>query len=183
MPHVIPPAASARRIVIVGAGPGGLEAARVAGERGHDVILLEAMPWAGGQLNLAARNPRRKDLQGIVEWRVNELKRLGVDVRYDTFADADLVASLHPVVVIEVDGLEWMAVAGKEVFYTQRPGTVSGAEQHRITVTSADQFCAPQDERAHNDIANLGVRLQESQQLLSFNGDRFAVLDDPDPHE
>ena len=74
MPHVIPPAEPARRIVIVGAGPGGLEAARVAGERGHDVILLEAMPWAGGQLNLAVRNPRRKDLQGIVDWRVNELQ-------------------------------------------------------------------------------------------------------------
>ena len=84
MPHVIPPAEVARRIVVVGAGPGGLEAARVAGERGHDVVLLEAMPWAGGQLNLAVRNPRRKDLQGIVDWRVTELKRLGVDVRYDT---------------------------------------------------------------------------------------------------
>ena len=82
--------------MIVGAGPGGLEAARVAGERGHDVILLEAMPWAGGQLNLAVRNPRRRDLQGIVDWRVNELKRLGVDVRYDTFADADLVSVAAP---------------------------------------------------------------------------------------
>ena len=104
MPHDIPPAESARRVVIVGAGPGGLEAARVAGERGHDVILLEAMPWAGGQLNLAVRNPRRKDLQGIVDWRLNELKRLGVDVRYDTFADGDLVASLHPDVVIVATG-------------------------------------------------------------------------------
>jgi N-methyl-L-proline demethylase len=104
MPHVIPPAEAARRIVIVGAGPGGLEAARVAGERGHDVVLLEAMPWAGGQLNLAVRNPRRKDLQGIVDWRVNELKRLGVDVRYDTFADAEVVASLHADVVIVATG-------------------------------------------------------------------------------
>jgi N-methyl-L-proline demethylase len=104
MPHVIPPAEAARRMVIVGAGPGGLEAARVAGERGHDVVLLEAMPWAGGQLNLAVRNPRRKDLQGIVDWRVNELKRLGVDVRYDTFADGEVVASLHPDVVIVATG-------------------------------------------------------------------------------
>ena len=84
MPHEIPRAADRRRVVVVGAGPGGLEAARVAGERGHDVIVLEAMPWAGGQIRLAARNPRRKDLLGIVEWRVAELDRLGVDVRYDT---------------------------------------------------------------------------------------------------
>jgi 2,4-dienoyl-CoA reductase-like NADH-dependent reductase (Old Yellow Enzyme family)/thioredoxin reductase len=104
MPHVIALAPTARRIVIVGAGPGGLEAARVAGERGHDVIVLEAMPWAGGQLNLAARNPRRKDLLGIIDWRVNECKRLGVDIRYDTFADAELVASLDPDVVIVATG-------------------------------------------------------------------------------
>ena len=104
MPHVVPPAASKRRIVIVGAGPGGLEAARVAGERGHDVIVLEAMPWAGGQLNLAARNPRRKDLHGIVDWRIDECKRLGVEIRYDTFADESLVASLDPDVVIVATG-------------------------------------------------------------------------------
>jgi 2,4-dienoyl-CoA reductase-like NADH-dependent reductase (Old Yellow Enzyme family) len=104
MPHVIERAPAPRRIVVVGAGPAGLEAARVAGERGHDVIVLEAMPWAGGQLNLAVRNPRRRDLQGIVDWRVAECARLGVDVRYDTYADGDLVTSLDPDVVIVATG-------------------------------------------------------------------------------
>jgi len=56
MPHDIPAATAARRVVIVGAGPAGLEAGRVAGERGHHVTVLEAMPWPGGQINLAARN-------------------------------------------------------------------------------------------------------------------------------
>jgi 2,4-dienoyl-CoA reductase-like NADH-dependent reductase (Old Yellow Enzyme family) len=87
MPHDIPRASEPRRIVVVGAGPAGLEAARVAGERGHCVTVLEAMPWAGGQIRLAARNPRRRDLMGIVEWRVAELERLSVDVRYDALAD------------------------------------------------------------------------------------------------
>ena len=104
MPHLIEPADRRRRVVVVGAGPGGLEAARVAGERGHEVTLLEAMPWAGGQIRLAVRNPRRVDLIGIIDWRVGELARLGVEVRYDTYADAELVQSLRPDVVIVATG-------------------------------------------------------------------------------
>jgi N-methyl-L-proline demethylase len=90
--------------VVIGAGPGGLEAARVSAERGHRVTVLEVMPWAGGQIRLAVRNPRRKDLIGIVDWRVSELGRLGVDVRYDTYAEADTVTALQPDVVIVATG-------------------------------------------------------------------------------
>jgi N-methyl-L-proline demethylase len=104
MPHVIPRATGRRRVVIVGGGPGGLEAARVCGERGHGVTLLEAMPWTGGQIRLAARNPRRKDLLGIVEWRDSELARLGVAVQLDTYADEHVVGDLEPDVVIVATG-------------------------------------------------------------------------------
>ncbi|CAN5502590.1 NADH:flavin oxidoreductase [soil metagenome] len=104
MPHDIERASAVRRVVVVGAGPAGLEAARVAGERGHAVTLLEVMPWAGGQIRLAARNPRRRDLLGIVEWRESELERLDVDVRYDTYAEAADVTVLEPDVVIVATG-------------------------------------------------------------------------------
>lgn len=104
MPHDIGPAPAPRRTVIIGAGPAGLEAARVAGERGHDVVLLEAMPRPGGQLNLATRNPRRRDLQGIIDWRVAECERLGVDIRCNTFADTAVVQALDPSVVIVATG-------------------------------------------------------------------------------
>ncbi len=104
MPHVIEPAGVQRRIVIVGAGPAGLEAARAAGERGHQITVLEAMPWAGGQIPLATRNPRRRDLIGIVDWRLSELARLGVQIRYDTYAEPDTVLDLGPDVVIIATG-------------------------------------------------------------------------------
>jgi pyruvate/2-oxoglutarate dehydrogenase complex dihydrolipoamide dehydrogenase (E3) component len=62
------------------------------------------MPWAGGQLSLAVRNPRRQDLQGIIDWRVEELKRLGVEVIYNHPAELDDITSLESDVVIVATG-------------------------------------------------------------------------------
>ncbi|MFT3987559.1 FAD-dependent oxidoreductase [Aestuariivirga sp.] len=106
MPHVIGKAKAKKNIVIVGAGPGGLEAARVAGERGHKVTVLEAAPQAGGQLRLATQIARRKELIGIIDWRLSQLERLGVTVNYNTMAEADDVTALEPdLVVIATGGL------------------------------------------------------------------------------
>ncbi len=106
LPHAIPPAPAPRRAVIVGAGPGGLEAARVAAERGHPVVVLEAADRPGGQVNLLTQLPRRRDLGGIVSWRLAELDRLGVDIRCNILAAAEDVLALDPeVVVIATGGL------------------------------------------------------------------------------
>jgi NADPH-dependent 2,4-dienoyl-CoA reductase/sulfur reductase-like enzyme len=106
MPHVIRPADERRRVVIVGAGPAGLEAARVAGERGHAVTVMEAADRAGGQVNLLAANPRRREMVGIVDWRLAELERLGVEIRYNLFAEeGDVTAAAPDVVVIATGGL------------------------------------------------------------------------------
>ena len=93
-----------RRAVIVGAGPAGLEAARVLAERGHDVTLLEAAATPGGQVSLAARAPARRDLQGIIDWRVAECARLGVTVRCNVYAEAADVLALEPDIVVVATG-------------------------------------------------------------------------------
>ncbi len=102
--HVIAPAPAPRRVVVIGAGPAGLEAARVAGERGHRVTLLEAAPKPGGQVNLLVLNPRRRELAGIIDWRLAELDRLGVDLRCNSYAEAGEVLALAPDMVIVATG-------------------------------------------------------------------------------
>lgn len=102
--HQIARAEIARRAVVVGAGPAGLEAARVLAERGHRVTVLEAAGEAGGQINLLVRNPRRREMIGIVDWRLSELERLGVDLRYGVYAEPDEVLSMQPDIVVVATG-------------------------------------------------------------------------------
>ncbi|GED23077.1 N-methylproline demethylase [Halomonas halmophila] len=104
MPHTIPPADQQRRVVIIGAGPAGLEAARVAAERGHEVLVLEASSEAGGQIRLTAQSPRRRDMMGIIDWRLSRCEALGVEIRYNVFAEAEEVLAENPDVVIVATG-------------------------------------------------------------------------------
>jgi 2,4-dienoyl-CoA reductase-like NADH-dependent reductase (Old Yellow Enzyme family) len=100
----LPPAAEPRRVVVVGGGPAGLEAARVAAARGHDVTLLERGEELGGKVLAAATLPGRAEMAGFVDWRITECARLGVDVRLGVDADADAVLGLHPDAVVVATG-------------------------------------------------------------------------------
>ncbi len=107
IPHVISKTTGpVRKAVVVGAGPAGLEAARVLAERGHVVEVLEATGEAGGQILLAARNPRRREMIGIVDWRLSELERLGVPIHYNVFAEVgDILQRKPDLVVIATGGI------------------------------------------------------------------------------
>jgi 2,4-dienoyl-CoA reductase-like NADH-dependent reductase (Old Yellow Enzyme family)/thioredoxin reductase len=103
-PHAVRRADAPRRVVIVGAGPAGLEAARVSAERGHGVIVHEAANDPGGQVRLTAQTPRRAEMMQLVQWRVAECERMGVQFRFNSFADAETVLDDAPDVVIVATG-------------------------------------------------------------------------------
>ncbi len=93
-----------KHIVVVGAGPAGLEAAKVAAERGHQVTLLEAAAQTGGQLQLIARSQRRAELLGITTWRTAMCESLGVDMRFNLYAEVDDVLAFEPDIVVIATG-------------------------------------------------------------------------------
>jgi len=104
MPHEVAPAPVRKKVVIVGAGPAGVEAARVAAERGHDVVVFEAQPDPGGQIRLTAQSPRRREMIGIIDWRMAQCAARDVVFHFNTYAEADDVTALNPDVVIIATG-------------------------------------------------------------------------------
>jgi 2,4-dienoyl-CoA reductase-like NADH-dependent reductase (Old Yellow Enzyme family)/thioredoxin reductase len=114
MPQVIGRADTTKTIVVVGAGPAGLEAARVASARGHRVTLLEAADRPGGQIRLTAQSPRRREMIGIIDWRMAQCEKHGVEFRFNTWADSDTVTTENPdVVIVATGGLPDTAVLAR----------------------------------------------------------------------
>lgn len=89
----------AKSVLVVGAGPAGLEAARGAAERGHRVEIVEALPVVGGQFRLAGVQPRRAQILDLMEWYERQFGKLSVNLRLNTYLDEDEIAA-HPADIV-----------------------------------------------------------------------------------
>lgn len=102
--HTIQKNIKIKKIIIVGGGPAGLEAARVSAERGHDVHLYEAASKLGGQLNYASKINWRRELGGVIDWLINECEILGVHFHMNFIVESIDIMDKNPDVVILATG-------------------------------------------------------------------------------
>lgn len=112
VPHEITKAGTLKKVVVVGTGPAGLEAARVAAARGHQVTVFEAADQPGGQILLASQNPRRRELLSIIDWRMQRCMDNNVVFHFNRWAEAEEIIELKPDAVIIATG----GIAQTELF-------------------------------------------------------------------
>jgi NADPH-dependent 2,4-dienoyl-CoA reductase/sulfur reductase-like enzyme len=122
--------------MIAGAGPAGLEAARTAALRGHEVFIYEMTAKIGGQVAIAASAPHRADVAGISGYLAAELERLGVRVTTRTFVEPELVEKMQPDVLIVATG----STPRRDGFQATRPRYPLKGAQLRHVYTSWDVF-------------------------------------------
>lgn len=104
--QLVPPVGEKKRVVVVGGGPAGMEAAVTARGRGHEVILLERDEKLGGKLNFSRQVPFKRDLCRFMDYLIHMVEKTGVDVRLNTEATPELVASLKPDAVLAATGAQ-----------------------------------------------------------------------------
>ena len=95
-----------RKVVVIGTGPAGLEAARASADLGHKVILLEKGSQIGGQFQLASHIPGKSEFKETIRFFLNELPALGVEIRLNTEATLQLLEEINPDVVIFATGVK-----------------------------------------------------------------------------
>jgi NADPH-dependent 2,4-dienoyl-CoA reductase/sulfur reductase-like enzyme len=163
MPHQITTQSdNPKKFVVVGAGPAGLESARVAAERGHHVIVFEATPRPGGQVRLLTQSPRRREMIGIIDWRVEQCDQAGVEFRFSTYAEAvDILAEGPDVVIIATGGLAdtELLKSGNELVVSSRD-IISGEVAPKGAVLLYDDGADHPGMQAAEIIAESGARLE-----------------------
>ncbi|MEX0302181.1 MAG: FAD-dependent oxidoreductase, partial [Leisingera sp.] len=100
----MPPAAARKKVLVIGAGPAGLEGARVAAERGHKVTLCEASDKTGGQFRLAGLQPRSGQIIALLDWYERQFERLGVNLRLNTLVEGGEVGGMAADEVVVATG-------------------------------------------------------------------------------
>ncbi|MBO4331440.1 MAG: FAD-dependent oxidoreductase [Oscillospiraceae bacterium] len=159
------PEAEAKKVVIIGGGCAGMEAARRAAERGHSVVLFEKERELGGSLRLAGANPIKSDVRRYAEWSVRmTLKTPGIDIRTGVEATEELVLAERPDAVI-------VAVGSEQI----RPRIPGGDDERICFAWQLDTGDVKAGERVV--IAGAGLTGSETAVMLAGEGNQVVLID------
>lgn len=170
----IEPCSTPRNVFVVGGGPAGMEAARVAALRGHRVKLFEAQPRLGGALRLASMAPTRHGMADILDWMEREIYRHGVEVQLSTYVDADELLDEGPDAVIvatgsqpRMDGVQ-LSNPGEVVTGMEQPHVLSSHELFEGTRKYAGTHAVVVDDLGHFEAIAVAEKLMSQGFVVSF---------------
>jgi len=173
-----------QRVLVVGAGPGGLQAAISAAEHGHHVTVFEKADEAGGQVRLAARVPNRAEFGDLVRNQVSECGRLGVEIRYETEATPELIEGLEVDTVVVATGSKparpWWApdeVGGGELKVIDVVDVLTGRFSPSGTVVVIDEVGFHQATSVAELLADRGAQVEVLSPGMVVGQDLGITLD------
>lgn len=166
-PFLFKKAKSLRRVLIAGGGPAGLEAARVARSRGHEVSLFEKNDRLGGWLNVAALAPYKEEFKDLIEFYNREMKRLGVEIKLNFEVGIQTVKEISPDVLV--------ISTGSVPFIPEMKGIHEGH-----VVTAPDVLIGRQSVGDKVVILGGGRVGCETAEFLALQGKQIVLLEEKD---
>lgn len=162
--YAITPAKMVKRVIIVGGGPAGMEAARVAALRGHKVTLFEKNNRLGGQLLLASWSPYKEEIKNELEYLPYQLKKLGVKIKTGQLFKTDRINKINPDAII--------VATGAKPYVPSIPGI-----GENNVVTAWDVLAGKA--RVNNDVVIVGGGMVgcETAEFLGLKGKKVLIIE------
>ena len=170
-----PPIQRKKKVIVVGAGPSGMEAARVAHERGHEVTIYEKATHVGGQVKLIGKRPGRGAMQGIVRYLERRLKQLGVPIKTGVTVSADWLMEQAPDAVVVATGS--VPVSAPFPGDYGPPAVINGWDVIHGTHPVGQKVLFVDEDGGHHAMATAEMLAEQGKQVDMVTSDLFIGIE------